>query len=193
MGWGLTGSTMVFASAETVNMAMRHPTEDEIRYLVGQVVAGELCPLDSVLTKAIWGDNPPATWGEWPKEAIEAWSFGCHLYLLDKQSLRSTHIVPRVTLTLDLSWRTILGLAPDPVEWWSLPGVTWLEVGHRLGLLPRKAAYRMMNLGWRMKGSGMRVPDRRVVAAPCNSCGAVWTPREMERYRGPCCLGDNGC
>ena len=174
-------------------MAMRCPTEEELRYLVGQVVAGECSPLDKVLTAAIWGDDAPVTWGEWPSEAIEVWNLGCRLYLQDYRSMRCTHLVPRFVLTVTLSWRTILGLAPDPDEWWLLPGVTWMEVGDRLGLTPRRAAYRMGNLGWRMKGVGMGVPDRRVVAAPCKVCGAVWAPRELRDHWGPCCQENKGC
>lgn len=167
---------------------MKRLTREEIRFLVGQVIAGELRPLDQILTKAIFGDDAPDKWGDWPEEAVKAWSFGCDLYQKNRRLLFLRHDIVPIPLTVDLSWQIILGLAPDPTQWWFLPGVTWAHVGYRLGMTPRRASYRMTNLGWRMAGAGMGVPDRKVVAAPCEVCGAVWTPREIDARWGPCCL-----
>jgi len=174
-------------------MAIRRLTDEEIRSLVGRVVAGELRSLDEALTKAIWGPSPPETWGEWPQEAKDDWSSGLKIYREGEELHQLIRQAPQGGLTVNISWRTILGLAPKPEEWWLLPGVTWLDIGKRIGLAPRRAAYRMTALGWRMKGVGMRVPGRRVVAAPCETCGVAWTPPEIKERQGPCCLGEDPC
>ena len=168
-------------------MAIRLPSEEEIRYLVGEVVSGGHLSIDTVITRAIFGDHKPKTWGEWPKEAVDVWSFGCQYYHEIKTGRYVTRPPPPPQFSLEFSWDLVIGLARDPSEWWSLPGVTWTEIGDRVGLTSRRVSYRMMLLGWRLRGSGMHVPERRVVAAPCVTCGAVWTPREIENRWGPCC------
>lgn len=169
---------------------MNVPTKDEIRHLVGEVVAGRAQPLDEVITRAIWsGDRTPSTWGGWPPEAVEAWKFGCDTY----KEMMAQEVVweknARNVLTLSVSWSVILGLAKDPNRWWHLPGVTWGRIGERLGTPPRAAAYRMGSLGWRLEGSGMGVPNRRVVLAPCVQCGAIYAPPFIVDRHGVCCRG----
>lgn len=170
---------------------MRVPTEEEIRFVVSQVVVEEVLPLDVALTQAIWaGEEPPEIWGDWPPEAIEAWSMGCDLYSEMKHGLLLSKSWSRNCLTLEVSWSAVLALSPGgSTRWWDLSGVTWADFGRRLATTPRKAAYRMRSLGWRFVGRGMNVPDRRIVRAPCRNCGSIWTPYEFSDYRGPCCEG----
>jgi hypothetical protein len=172
---------------------MKVPTEDEIRHLVGRVVAGGTQPLDEVITRAIWqGSRIPETWGAWPKEAVNAWKFGCDTYkdLMAEEATWGKYA--RNVLTLRISWGVILDLAANPEEWWRLPGVTWGRIGEWLDTPPRAAAYRMGALGWRLEGSGMGVPKRRVVLAPCVRCGEVHVPKLIKDQLGVCCRGSDG-
>jgi len=165
---------------------MRIPTEKELSLLVGEVVSGRSRPFDKVITIAIFGQDAPPTWGDWPKEAVAAWSLGCALYQ-DARKEQRLDLPKRTIITLEVSWDIVLSFAESPECWWRLPGVTWAGIGERIGMSPRRVAYRVTGLGWRFTGSGMSVPNRRVVAAPCLCCGDVYHPREMEGWYGPDC------
>ena len=169
---------------------MQIPTRDEIRYIVCQVVADPSeGPLDEALTRAIWmGEEPPNEWGGWPEEAVQAWSYGCELFT---EMHRNPRVLPppkQRRLTLGLSWSLVHALTTGPPgKWWVFSGVTWADFGRKMGTTARKAAYRMGTLGWRFTGSGMHVPSREVVEAPCKDCGTIWTPPEIHERLGPCC------
>ena len=148
---------------------------------------------DRILTRAIFPKEAPQTWGEWPAEAVEVWSRGGDIFAAMSKECQIKGAGPGRDLTLKFSWDIVLEFSVNPDEWWLLPGVTWAQVGDRMGLSPRRAAYRMMVLGWSMRGSGMGVPNRRVVTAPCEGCGRVWEPKEIVDRLGPLCTGDDGC
>jgi len=73
-------------------------------------------------------------------------------------------------LTLEESWVAVLMLAPDPEQWWLVPGVEWADVARAVGLSSRQAVYRFELLGWSFGG---RYQTRVVLRAPCRSCGQV--------------------
>lgn len=173
-----------------MNIDIVYPDETELRQIVRRVVEGESGPLDDVVTEVIFNGHPkPEVWGEWPPEAIRVWSLACQLYydLLQEEENESWMRGSRNDLTLPSSWSAILTVTPDPKRWWHIPGVTWARIGSVLGTSARLASYRMARLGWRLAGSGMHVPDRRIVEAPCVTCGQVWKPDEIRGKHGPCC------
>ena len=163
---------------------MKRLTEHELRRLVGRVATGTDGPLDKVLGEALWpGDRAPCRWGDWPQDAVRTWDAACRLFLEMRQAKRGP-------VSLGQTWLVIEELA-GPRQWWEVGGVTWAQIGESLGVPPRKAAYQMHRLGWRLRGVGMGVPDRVVVAAPCVECGRVWPRRLLAERRGPCCRGDS--
>jgi hypothetical protein len=177
--------------SRAVILEATYPNEQELKQIVIGVLKGESGPLDDVITGVIFGENKPEVWGQWPPEAIRTWSLACQLYydLLQDEEETEWARGSRNDLTLPTSWRAILAVCPDRKKWWQLPGVTWAKIGERIGIPSRLASYRMERLGWRLAGSGMHVPDRRVIEAPCVNCGQVWTPNDIRGRHGPCCLG----
>lgn len=169
------------------------PSEAEIRQIVSQVVTDRRKPLDEVITRVIWdGDPAPLTWGGWNQEARDVWSLACKIFYEETKARRPWKKGSRNTLSLERSWEVILEFAPDPFLWWVIPGVTWKRIGDRIRVSPRTAAYRMNTLGWKLVGSGMRVPSREVVLAPCVECGRVWRPPEISDRMGSCCEEEHG-
>lgn len=167
-----------------------YPDEAELTRIVRRVIAGGTPPLDDVISKRLFNGHPrPAVWGEWPPEAVRTWSRACQLYydLLQEQEQASWVRGSRNDLTLIGSWEAVFDVAPDRRHWWQIPGVTWAVLGEVLGTSARLASYRMTRLGWRLTGSGMNVPDRRIVEAPCVCCGQTWTPNDIREKHGPCC------
>ena len=187
MGRCISVSNLALSLSLTLTKDMRRLCTDELKAIVGRVVSGRGKPLDTVLTHAIFGNDVPSTWGDWPKEAVAMWKEGCDLYATARHEYKLTFRNDGSVITLEHSWEVVLDLSVDLDEWWCLSGVTWADVGEKFKLTPRRAAYRMSTLGWRMTGSGMSVPNRKVVVAPCVVCGTVCRAVDIWNRLGPEC------
>lgn len=160
-------------------------TEQQIDALIHRYHAGE-APLDQLATEAIFGSlqAKPVRWGDWPAEARKLWDqiFSRELELTQWMSAKPQSGKRKdwqTPPTIEQAWRAIEGFAPDPDQWWLVPGLNWRALKPILGCPIRTISYQLLDIqGWRFTGLGRR---RRVTAAPCVECEMPHPPSDLLR------------
>jgi hypothetical protein len=148
-------------------------TEEWIRDVVEKSIRDGIL-YDDAMNKALFPNGTPQWWGQWPEEARRAWDRGASLYL----QLRP--IAPRAkrdAVTLERAWTAIETSMKrkDPDA-----RLSWRDIGGNLGISGRAARSMIEPLGFVLEG---RNYTRRLIAAPCISCGEVVKLKGMAEGR----------
>lgn len=158
------------------------PGLDEVHQLVQRALR-EGVPIDRLATAAIFPDERPRTWGEWPTAARDAWEGIVAVYVLERRGAAPEMRVPGASggrptaypeVTVERAWEAVLGS-------WREGGtqcLTWPDLAQRLGVTRRIAQDQLLDrLGFAFRGQGAR---RELVAGPCRNCGKGFPVRGAE-------------
>lgn len=147
-------------------------TEWEMREIAARAYIGE-GPLEALFNDRVFGEghDPNGTaWKDWPQHARDAWDMTVWFYRLHRDvDVDPTKPKTRGGPSLLDTWRVITTLSPSDSPWYLVPGLTWPKVAPLLGIGARSVHYYMVQVhGWELRGRGS---SRRVVRAPCVTCG----------------------
>lgn len=168
---------------------LRVPSDRELSLMVRKAIY-EGCSLDELVEAYLFrGEPSPLLWGQWPPRARETWDRAVEIWSREHPGLYlpGREMNPRRSGSGDIgereaSWKAVLSLGED--TWPDLPNVTWAHLAAKLGLGPRAVIHHYRMLLWAFDG---RQASRRVLRAPCTSCGKPWSVARVVRRRGPCC------
>lgn len=159
---------------------------------VQRALRGELS-LDESVKVLLYGTSAaaPEMWGEWDHDARDVLSMAVSLYrelggLNQNIGINGDRHRALVPPTVQSSWAAVgQVMALTESVWPHTPGFRWTVVADILEVGPRSAVYHFKRLGWEFTG---RFGERRVVFAPCLSCGRSWPAKKLMAQLGPCCI-----
>lgn len=161
------------STAELAELA-RPPTSAELVAAVSRARRGEVS-LETAVSELVYGrfDTGDSAWCEVGRGVwrVAVWAYRASPY---------TPVPPRPLEAPDV-YVAVLALAPDPVIWWRIPGVSWAVLAAELGVGVRSAQHQIRDrLGFQFGGERGR---RELVAAPCVRCGRVQRPKDLLGYQ----------
>jgi len=131
---------------------------------------------------ALWGNDEPKLWRDWPPEARQAWDDAVACY----EVLREDRVGKK--LTPPAVWAAIRRIVP--VAYWpNTPGLRLVRLCQELGHPPAVVSYQMRLQGWHWGG---RYSVRRIERAPCLGCGKPSAAEEIDPSTGLCYICRKG-
>lgn len=159
-------------------------TEAEVERVVEAAFSGE-ASLEKLVNKALFGTRKlpsSMTWGDWPQYAIDAWDLAVKLFT---QRVKELEASPTPVVSRREAWDAVEQAVPEGRSFPSLAHVRNREVPLPSGV-DRRTFFRtlLQEQGWAFAGRG---GSRRVVRAPCVSCGVVVKARAVVSRQCPEC------